>query len=944
MAACKFFKQGRCMKGEACSFIHDRGRGTEAGAISGSRKENRREDIDPILPVGEPALKVCRVSAIPRNDNEGGASTTQICTFFMRGLCSRGDGCLFVHPPATTMVTPLQQAHQDSAISSDTYAGQQVESKNSSRAPADSDSRATVPCRFLSRPGGCRSGLACPYFHDGAERKEGGHGVGKDSSQDFEANSDEAHDQERDCDDDFTRDLAGASVSFDEHGHVHKVSLPSDFSLARITGLRPGTTCNAIVTLLDNLGLNVDVDCVCIRAGRTDSSSDPAVTATVKVEDPSFARDLSAKLKGDKSGLSATPIPLSSRRTNCRKVYISWHKATRSAWVNFGNGDIANGVARKFNDGAYKCFGASVRSSEARDSQGGRSGGLFSSRCNPVAWTITLSDVPGNATSTNIQEAIRSPYDKPRHVEMGAASYQASDAEVSVDVRSRLEEHGPLESFYMAPVTRGKRVKATAWFQDEADARSACSMLDNVTLGILGKCKLTVTLVQSVKVKVFTTVYSSLKGIIEREINVWKEKHLALHVYPDAVERFTTLKIEGGNARDVTNARKALDEILSGVVLTDGEGGSNAVWNPALNSNGTAYRKLKVIEKALDVVIVRDKARCQLRFYGPPEKLQQAVQRVSDMLDEETSTNRCYEIDLKPHQFSWAMHGGFKSIEHAVGKNVVVFNVVSRRITINGTQQQYEAALNTIAGGKHAVEIRSPSENSIIPVSEKYCPICFCEADPPIQTSCKHTYCLDCFEATCKSASSTSKDQFRIACQGDEGNCPAVFTLRELKEHLSSSVFESVLQSSFGEYIQRHPEAFHYCPTPDCGFIYRCTTTTSSLSSKSPVAYTCPNCLEPLCTACHARHGGYTCAEYKDIASGGVAALEKLKRELNIKACPKCGTLMEKTEGCNHMTCRGCRAHICWVCMSVFETSGGCYEHMQRVHGGIGLGLERFQW
>jgi hypothetical protein len=55
------------------------------------------------------------------------------------------------------------------------------------------------------------------------------------------------------------------------------------------------------------------------------------------------------------------------------------------------------------------------------------------------------------------------------------------------------------------------------------------------------------------------------------------------------------------------------------------------------------------------------------------------------MLREESSTS--YEIDLKPHQFSWTIHGGFKSIEQALGKNVAVFNVVSRRVTINGTQQ-----------------------------------------------------------------------------------------------------------------------------------------------------------------------------------------------------------------------------------------------------------------
>jgi hypothetical protein len=156
-----------------------------------------------------------------------------------------------------------------------------------------------------------------------------------------------------------------------------------------------------------------------------------------------------------------------------------------------------------------------------------------------------------------------------------------------------------------------------------------------------------------------------------------------------------------------------------------------------------------------------------------------------------------------------------------------------------------------------------------------------------------------------------------------------------MKIHVSSSAFVKVLRSSFEEYIQRRPENFRCCPTPECGFIYRCATT----SGAGLPGYTCPNCFEPLFTSCHAQHGGYTYAEYKDIASGGLKALEKLKRELNIKDCPKCSTPMEKVDGCNHITCGGCKAHICWVCMSVFARSKLCYDHMVKQHGGIGIEL-----
>ncbi|KAM3076860.1 hypothetical protein ACMFMG_003671 [Clarireedia jacksonii] len=836
MTLCKFFAQGSCRHGDSCHFIH------EPGKSIGQHLSL----VTPTLPTTvKPKLNPAAVTYLSE-----GAKPPQNCHFFLQGNCNKGEGCRYIHPLATP-----QPVHADPIL---------VDSPH-----LPSDSRATVPCRFLPRPGGCQNN-SCPYLHavdkPNAEKR---------GSQDLEANGEE--DQERE--DDFIRSFSGATVYFNEAGDILKISFPNDFSLVCITGFASETTHESIIGTLHELGFNITANCV--RISKSVVSLEPK--ATVKVEDPLFARELISRLKTQRSALSAVQIPISSQQTNCRKVHISWHKSTRSIWVNFGSGDIANRVAQKFNEGKYKCMGSSVKSSVGRRSstRGGRHG-----RPNPVAWTIVLSDVPSDVNSKDIEESIKSTHDKPRHVEPGPISYSASDAEVSVVVRSHLEKHGPLESFYLAPTNNGKRVKATALFVDEADATSACS-LNNLPLDILGKGKLTVTTIQTVKIKVSTAVYIATKSEVDLTMKSWKERHLVIHVYPDAMQRFTTLKIEGSSAQDVASARKSLDLILGGMTL---RAENNIIWSPLLNSNRGTYKRLKSIEKELQILIIRDKIKRQLQYYGPREKLQHTAHQVAEMLRAESSSN-------------------------------------------HDTQQQDERT-STIITGIHAVEIHPALDTTSTP--EGRCPICLDdEPDTPVQTLCKHTYCLECFENYCQSAASTSKDGFRIECPGDEGNCAAMFDLAELKERLSSSAFEGVLKSSFGTYVQRHPNDLHYCPTPDCGYVYRCAR--ASDSNAKPPAYTCPNCLEPICTYCHARHGRYTCAEYKDIESGGYEALEKLKRELNIKDCPKCKTPMEKTEGCNHMTCGGCGVHICWVCMAVFETSGRCYEHMNKQHGGIGL-------
>lgn len=100
--------------------------------------------------------------------------------------------------------------------------------------------------------------------------------------------------------------------------------------------------------------------------------------------------------------------------------------------------------------------------------------------------------------------------------------------------------------------------------------------------------------------------------------------------------------------------------------------------------------------------------------------------------------------------------------------------------------------------------------------------------------------------------------------------------------------------------------------------------------------HTCPSCFVPVCTGCQAQHGDMSCTNYQEVSSGRHAANEKLKREMGIKDCPKCKTPLEKTDGCDHMICQ-CGAHICWVCLETFQTSGDCYDHMKARHGGIGL-------
>jgi IBR domain, a half RING-finger domain len=650
-----------------------------------------------------------------------------------------------------------------------------------------------------------------------------------------------------------------------------------------------------------------------------------AAGANIKVESPSFAKEFCAKLKSDKllatryPSLEAfpvapyTPSGSTSRRVSCKKVHISWHKPSHLVWLNFGKGEIARRVSDKFNKGTYRILGQTINADPPKHSPSGRR--------NPVAWTVVLKDVPYNATLHDIENSIRLEHDKPRHVESTKLG-NTSEPDITILVESLFTNVGPVK-FEMNTQWQGKRFKAVARFEEEADAREAVRSLDNKRQDFLNEGKLTVQLVCSAKFKVSTTIYDALGENISTQSAKWMECHLQFKVYRNSgpLQRYTTLKIEGEQVKEVADATSTLEKILDGQTIMDGVA---PVWSTVFTSNGAAYQKLKQTQQQHGVVIIRSKAKKQLKFFGPPNKYQLVQRTLIELVRTESAA--VHIIHLDSHEFSWACNGGFKQIATALGGHIASFDIVSnpKRVVITGSQKQYQTALGIIRGQKDEVK---PADFAN---TDQDCTICWNEAENPLLTSCSHHYCLQCFEDLCMSAVSGEKDP-SIYCQGEMGKCGKVFGLHEIQDHLSSAAFEGILEASFASYIRRHPQHFRYCPTPDCGYVYRPSITASQ--------HTCTKCLEVICVACHERHGAMTCAEYRDLNLGGYEAFRKYKKEKGIKDCPKCTTPIEKVEGCNHMTCRGCGSHICWVCLMMFTESGPCYAHMNSAHGGIGLGL-----
>ncbi|KAJ1276815.1 hypothetical protein BS78_05G244400 [Paspalum vaginatum] len=172
---------------------------------------------------------------------------------------------------------------------------------------------------------------------------------------------------------------------------------------------------------------------------------------------------------------------------------------------------------------------------------------------------------------------------------------------------------------------------------------------------------------------------------------------------------------------------------------------------------------------------------------------------------------------------------------------------------------------------------------------------------------CAHAFCAGCLDRHIGAKNQDGVSD--VKCPGED--CGSVLDPELCQGIISRETFEGWSAALCMSMVRRDNNVC-YCPFKDCSEIMVDDRGGEVTESE------CPVCRRLFCARCGVPwHAGITCDEYEQLAPGDrgkedLVALEMAKGK-KWKRCPSCKFLVERHEGCVHITCR-CGFQFCYGC------------------------------
>jgi len=234
----------------------------------------------------------------------------------------------------------------------------------------------------------------------------------------------------------------------------------------------------------------------------------------------------------------------------------------------------------------------------------------------------------------------------------------------------------------------------------------------------------------------------------------------------------------------------------------------------------------------------------------------------------------------------------------------------------------------------------SDSESSKINQEHNYCttkpfecPICIEDIDIGkgyILEECNHVYCNSCLQGYLNNLIQDAK-VLDIHCP--HPSCETLLSYNDVKRLCDEKQFVKYEEFTLVAALKGDPNV-RWCPNPKS-----CNNAIVNDRPNENKKLVCDQCHYAFCFDCNEEWHIGTCEELQEwkLQNNQVdKAFVKYTKSSNTQKCPKCKVRIQKSQGCNHMTCTNCSYQFCWLCGSKYS-----YNHYKLYNP---LGCPMMQW
>ncbi|XP_077990328.1 E3 ubiquitin-protein ligase RNF217-like [Glandiceps talaboti] len=210
--------------------------------------------------------------------------------------------------------------------------------------------------------------------------------------------------------------------------------------------------------------------------------------------------------------------------------------------------------------------------------------------------------------------------------------------------------------------------------------------------------------------------------------------------------------------------------------------------------------------------------------------------------------------------------------------------------------------------------------------AETECQICLVVSDLHLRTCCTMPVCDSCLQEYF--SVQVNQKIVKVPCPNPQ--CHAFVSRDEIIFHLDGTTREK-----FHRFLIEANKEPHMKTCPRCSHLFSLDKEifAKTRMNMQEAKVSCPECFLVWCFPCHAPwHEGISCREYKRGDKLLKAwAREKSYGQNNAQRCPKCRVYIQRSSGCDHMTCKRCKTEFCYRCGKQFRSLKFIGDHYSRL-------------